>query len=71
MLSVNPSLRWNEVGDLMKSTADRIDAATGNYRKKYSVRYGYGRVNAAAAVAAAGSYRRRKRNRRPGDKEIS
>ena len=58
VLSVNPSLRWNEVGDLMKSTADRIDAANGNYRKNYSVRYGYGRVNAAAAVAAAASHRR-------------
>jgi subtilisin family serine protease len=58
MLSVNPSLRWNEVGDLMKATADRIDAAKGDYRKKYSVRYGFGRVNAAAAVAAAASFRR-------------
>jgi subtilisin family serine protease len=64
MLSVNPSLRWNEVGDLMKSTADRIDAAKGNYRKNYSIRYGYGRVNAAAAVAAAKSYRRRSKKKR-------
>jgi subtilisin family serine protease len=64
MLSVNPSLRWDEVGDLMKSTADRIDAAKGNYRKNYSVRYGYGRVNAAAAVAAAASYKRRARKKR-------
>lgn len=64
MLSVNPSLRWNEVGDLMKSTADRIDAADGNYRKGYSVRNGFGRVNAAAAVAAAAAYRRRSRKKR-------
>ena len=64
MLSVNPSLRWNEVGDLMKSTADRIDAAEGNYRKNYSVRYGHGRVNAGAAVAAAASFRRKSKKKR-------
>jgi hypothetical protein len=61
---VNRSLRWNEVGDLMKSTADRIDAAKGNYRKKYSVQYGYGRLNAAAAVAAAAAHRRRSKKKR-------
>jgi subtilisin family serine protease len=64
MLSVNRSLRWNEVGDLMKSTADRIDTANGNYRKKYSVQYGYGRLNAAAAVAAAAAHRRRSKKKR-------
>jgi hypothetical protein len=52
------------VGDLMKSTAERIDAANGNYRKNYSVRYGYGRVNAAAAVAAAASKKRRSGKKR-------
>ena len=57
LLSANPSLRWDEVRDVLAETADRIDEAGGEYDDHgHSRFYGYGRVNAAAAVAAvAGS----------------
>lgn len=72
MLSANPQLRWNEVGDLIRTTAVKIDAnntnATGRWRDvnglistdpgylgpNFSEFYGFGRLDAAAAVEAAG-----------------
>ena len=41
------------------STAEKIDSLKARYTKGYSLRYGYGRVNADAAVAAAQARRRR------------
>jgi subtilisin family serine protease len=46
-----PTLRWDEVRDLMKRCCDRIDQAGGRYdatgRSRY---YGYGRLNARTAM---------------------
>lgn len=56
MLSVNPSLSWKQVRDILARTADKIgDSDT--YRNaplgKHSKDYGYGRVNALKAVEEA------------------
>lgn len=54
MLSRNPTLRWDEVKDLLKRSCDRIDAAAGQYNADgHSPFYGYGRVNARRAVELA------------------
>ena len=53
VLSANPSLEWNEVRDVLTSTAHKIDRARGQYTRGYSLQYGYGRVDAEAAVLAA------------------
>jgi subtilisin family serine protease len=66
MLSANPSLGGDEVGDLLRTTADPIDTARGGYRKGYSRKYGHGRVNAGAAVAAAQRRKTRRRRKRAG-----
>lgn len=50
MLSVKPNLHWYEVRELLRSTADKLPGMNG---QNYTQSYGYGRVNAAAAVAAA------------------
>jgi hypothetical protein len=53
LLSVNPSLRWDEVRDLLRRSADRIDTAGGRYDARgHSPAYGYGRVNALRALHA-------------------
>jgi subtilisin family serine protease len=67
VLSVNPSLSWEEVRQVMLDSADKIDAAAFPYPAApanrppgtRNDRYGYGRVNAQGAVqqAAAGSTR--------------
>lgn len=62
VLSVNPRLTWQQVRDILTSTADKIDPSGANYRAGYSPQYGYGRVNAHAAVLAA---RRRRTGRKP------
>ncbi|MBF6166203.1 S8 family serine peptidase [Streptomyces gardneri] len=54
MLSVNPDLTWTEVKDLLKGSCDKIDPQGGGYDADgHSDKYGYGRVNALAAVRAA------------------
>ena len=60
VLSANRSLRWDQVRDVLTSTADKIDPAGGNYRSGHSLKYGFGRVNAEAAVIKAKSYRARR-----------
>jgi len=54
VLSVNPNLRRDEVKDILKRSCDRIDPAGGEYdaagRSKF---YGFGRLNAEAAVKLA------------------
>src|SRR6185436_8340386 len=58
ILSANPDLRWDEVKDLLRASADRIDDNATEYDENgHSNRYGYGRVNAAAAVRLASSMR--------------
>lgn len=56
-LSVNPSLRWNEVKDLLRRACDRIDSQAGRYDAVtgHSTFYGYGRLNALTAVNLARS----------------
>jgi subtilisin family serine protease len=66
VLSAHSGLRWDEVRDVLTSTADKIDAARGAYRSGYSLRYGFGRVNAEAAVQEA--RKRKSRRRRAGRK---
>jgi subtilisin family serine protease len=53
LLSANPSLKWTAVRDILRSSADKIDKSHGRYDDGYSIKYGYGRVNAEAAVSAA------------------
>ena len=56
VLSANPNLNRHQVRELLTHTADR-DIAPGDTDfgtvSKFSLRYGYGRVNAAEAVKAA------------------
>lgn len=52
MLSANPNLTAREVKEILIQTADKI-GAPGEYIAGHSRKYGYGRVNAEAAVAEA------------------
>ena len=38
---------------MLTSTAEKIDRPNGGYRKGFSLKYGFGRVNAEAAVESA------------------
>ena len=67
VLSANKSLRWDEVRDVLMSTADKINPAGGDYRGGHSLKYGFGRVNAEAAVVKAKA-RRTRRLRKSGKK---
>jgi hypothetical protein len=51
LLSANPDLRWDEVKEILKVTADRI--GTGYDAGGHSDIFGYGRVNAYNAVREA------------------
>ena len=54
ILARNPSLRWDEVKDLLKRSCDQIDPAAGKYNLNgHSLLYGYGRINAKRAVELA------------------
>ncbi len=62
VLSANRALSWDEVGDILEKTADKIGGPRAGYRAGYSALYGHGRVNAQAAVESAlARGRRRKR----------
>jgi subtilisin family serine protease len=63
VLSADKSLRWREVRNILTSTAEKIDSAGGNYRRGRSLKYGFGRVNAEAAVAKALRSKRRRRGK--------
>jgi subtilisin family serine protease len=60
VLSAKRSLRWDEVRDVLTSTADKIDPLGGTYRSGHSLKYGFGRVNAEAAVTKAKGHRARR-----------
>jgi subtilisin family serine protease len=54
ILARNPSLRHDEVKDILRRSCDRIDSANGRYDAGgHSAYYGYGRVNARKAVELA------------------
>jgi hypothetical protein len=54
VMSANPYLSWNEVVDVMHDTARKIDPAGGAYDLNgKSPKYGYGKVDAYAAVVEA------------------
>ena len=54
VISRNPSLRGDEVRDILRNCCDPIDAAGGNYDATgHSPFYGYGRLNARKAVELA------------------
>jgi len=53
VLSVNPELTWQQARDVLRKTADKIDTAGGSYQNGYSLKYGYGRLNAQHAVERA------------------
>lgn len=54
VLSANPTLRWDEVRDILRRSCDRIDDSGDEYDEQgHSKRYGYGRVNAERAVKFA------------------
>jgi subtilisin-like proprotein convertase family protein/subtilisin family serine protease len=56
MLSVNPDLTAKEVKDILKKTAKKIDRSGGGYDSRgHSHKYGWGRVDAFAAVKEAQS----------------
>ncbi len=48
--STNPALTWREVSDILRHTADKVPAMGGAL---FHQEYGFGRVNAEAAVLAA------------------
>jgi subtilisin family serine protease len=54
VLSVNSSLKWNEVKDLLRRACDRVDPQGGQYDPEgHSPKYGFGRLNARTAVELA------------------
>ncbi len=54
ILSVNPNLTANEVRDILKESAVKIDPQNGNYNNEgHSDLYGWGRVDAFACVQEA------------------
>ena len=53
ILSANPKLTSTEVREILESTADKIGGSNNYDDDGYSLRFGYGRVNAENAVAEA------------------
>ncbi|MBB5208924.1 S8 family serine peptidase [Chiayiivirga flava] len=53
LLGADPTLTVSDIRALLRGTADKIGALP--YTNGFNVEYGYGRINAAAAVAAIGS----------------
>ncbi len=54
IIARNPTLRWDQVRDIIKQSCDKIDTAGGNYDANgRSPFYGYGRINAKKAVELA------------------
>jgi subtilisin family serine protease/subtilisin-like proprotein convertase family protein len=54
VLAANPDLTWRDVKDVLARSCDKIDQEHGNYDATgHSHKYGYGRLNARAAVELA------------------
>jgi subtilisin family serine protease len=64
VLSVSPGLSRIQVRNLLQASAVKIDSATGAYRKGYSLQYGFGCLDAFAAVSAAQKARARRTARK-------
>ncbi len=60
VLSVHPGLTREELKGVLESTADKIGSG---YKKGHSKRYGYGRVNASAAVRKAAAMRKKSKKK--------
>ncbi|WP_261375814.1 S8 family peptidase [Yersinia frederiksenii] len=59
ILSVNPSLKYYEVKDIIRYSCDKIDEENGQYDENgHSKWYGYGRVNAERAVILAKEWKK-------------
>ncbi|MGH9839912.1 MAG: S8 family serine peptidase [Blastocatellia bacterium] len=52
-LSANPALTADEARNILRGTAEKIDTAGGAYSGGFSLQYGFGRVDAEAAVRKA------------------
>ena len=61
VLSVHPGLTREELKRVLESTADKIGSG---YKKGHSKRYGYGRVNASAAVRKAAAMRKKSKKKK-------
>jgi hypothetical protein len=63
VLTVDPTLTWRQVRDIVRETAVQIDPHTtdpvGRWRNGFSQWYGHGRIDAAAAVSRARPHRGR------------
>ncbi len=57
MLSVNPDLTWRDVPIILARSARRNDELGGEWVGKFSHRYGFGTVNATAAVEMAKTWK--------------
>ncbi|MEI7723937.1 MAG: S8 family serine peptidase [Bacteroidota bacterium] len=54
MLAVNPDLTWQQVKDIIRETAEKIDTLNGQYDSTgHSKYYGYGKADAEKAVQKA------------------
>jgi subtilisin-like proprotein convertase family protein len=54
MLSINPDLTAEDVREILKDTAEKIDQQDGEYNQDgHSPKYGYGRINGARALEEA------------------
>ncbi len=54
LLSASPDLSWQEVYDILTTTADKVSPRDARYDENgFSLRYGYGRINAIAAIEKA------------------
>ncbi len=54
LLSASPDLSWQDVYDILTTTADKVSLRDARYDENgFSLRYGYGRVNALAALEKA------------------
>lgn len=63
VLTIDPTLTWRQVRDILRETAVQIDRGNtdpvGRWRNGFSQWYGYGRIDAAEAVALARPHRGR------------
>ena len=57
VLAANPELTWRDVREILARSCDKIDQEGGNYDEAgHSHKYGYGRLNARAAVDLAANF---------------
>ncbi len=64
LLSMRPTCTRDQAYAILRETAEKIDAGGGAYRSGFSLQYGYGRLNAHAAVVRAQAAERSRARRR-------